>query len=101
MPGEVQRFTPPSQSPMPYTPGRSVERSLKRQSAEVARTAIITGQKVQATFRLGRLVMDETVELDRSRQELAGNDPGLNALLCNIEASTIQEAQRIQRNAFR
>lgn len=56
--------------------------------------------KEEVVFAIGRSNMMRAAMLDNCRQSLAGNDPGLNTVLCDIELNTLQQAKDIQHGLF-
>ena len=56
--------------------------------------------KADGAIRIGEHIMDGLVELDAHRRELAGADQTLNVLLAEVEAETVGQVKKIQRNLY-
>lgn len=75
---------------------REVAARAKRVYDEVRLSAV----KADGAMALGAHIMEGTAQLDAHRRQLAGNNEALNAVLCEIELTTIRQAQTIQRQTF-
>ncbi|MDQ1438347.1 MAG: hypothetical protein QOK43_1976 [Acidimicrobiaceae bacterium] len=56
--------------------------------------------QADGALRFGEHVMDGLVELDVHRRMLARDDPTLNVLLAEVEAETVGQVKKIQRNLY-
>lgn len=77
----------PRQKP---TPAELLIRSDVREAA----------MKADGAIRFGEHVMDGLVELDEHRRALARDDATLNVLLAEVEAETVGQVKKIQRNLY-
>jgi hypothetical protein len=80
----------------PAPPRRKPTAAELRIQAEVRQAAM----KADGALRFGEHVMEGLVELDEHRRALAGDDPTLNILLAEIEAETVGQVKKIQRNLY-
>jgi hypothetical protein len=71
-----------------------VERGIARQAKRVYDRTRLGGFEVDAQVALAGHAMEKIVELDIRRRELAGNDPGLNALLGDVELHAVRNIKR-------
>jgi hypothetical protein len=89
---------------IPYITGearpRSQDRALVSQARGVYNDVRLAALKADGAMALGAHIMEGAAQLDAHRRALAGNDPALNAILCEIELSTVRQAQIIQRQTF-
>ena len=76
------------------------DRALAGRAKRVYDDTQLAAMEADAAMALGAHIMEGTAQLDAHRRALAGNDPQLNAVLCEIELSTIRTAQTIQRRTF-
>lgn len=58
------------------------------------------GLKVEGAVALGGHIMREIVQLDDTRRDLQGSDPVLNAILADIEMSTVRQVKKVQAELY-
>lgn len=92
MPFELDHLTEPR-----YAVARQVPARRRRATPhDIAKFRIVeevelTKLRVTGVSVVGRHVMDEAVDVDDHRKELAGEDPALDMLLAKIENRTLQQ----------
>jgi hypothetical protein len=76
-----------------------VERGVARQAKRVYDRTRLGGFEVDAQVALAGHAMEKIIELDTRRRELAGSDPGLNALLGDVELHAVRNIKRTMDRA--
>lgn len=76
------------------------DRSVATQAKGVFDETRLAAMKSDASLALGAHMMTGFKELHQLAQTLAGGDPALQMVLGVIEAETINQLGRIQRNLF-
>jgi hypothetical protein len=76
-----------------------VERGVAKEAKRIYDRTRIAGFEVDAQVALAGHAMEKIVELDGRRRELAGDDPALNALLCDVELHTVRNIKKTQSRA--
>lgn len=92
--GELMRYSQGKQAVPPR------DRKLGKQGKEAYDEVRLRAMQVDGTMALGAHIMEEAIELDRTRLSLAGGDPILNGLLSDIEATALRQAKVIQQSLF-
>lgn len=76
------------------------EKQVVADARDVIQGVQLAAIKADGALALGGHIMQGAVELDKLRQQLSKGDTAMNLLLSEIEATTISQAQSIQRSAF-
>ena len=80
------------------TPGG---RALARDLSRVQRATVVGVAKADGLAVIGERIMTNTAALDNHRKLLARGDETLNALLTEVEVSTVLSAMSEGRNVYR
>jgi len=87
-----------------YGKGTEVVPTRDRKVAKRARETVdevrLAALKADGAMALGAHLMEGLVGLDDQRRSLSGGDPITDALLMEIEASTIRQCKGIQNNLY-
>lgn len=79
---------------------RRGEQQVVADARDIIQGVQLAAIKADGAMALGAHIMEGALELDQLRQRLCKGDTAMNLLLTEIEATTISQAQRIQRGAF-
>lgn len=86
---------------MPYVSGemkvRAQDRAVVKRGRQINDDVRLAGFKADATLALAGHIMEGAAGLDAHRRKIAGDDPGLNMLLLDIETEAINGVRAIQR----
>lgn len=77
-----------------------VDRPVAAQARGVYDTARLSSLQVDAALAVAAHIMQGVTHLDDRRREIAKDDPTLNMLLAEIEATAVQQVKGIQRGLF-
>lgn len=89
---------------MRYSNGEVVpkhDRAVARRAKAVHDEVRLAAFKADGALALGGHIMDGVVGLDQHRRALAKNDPVLNTMLAEIEATAVQSAAKIQADLYK
>jgi hypothetical protein len=73
-----------------------VERGVAKRAKAIYDETRIRAFEVDAQVALAGHIMEQVVELDTQRRDLAGNEQALNAVLCDIELNTLRNLKKTQ-----
>lgn len=79
---------------------RRADRPIARQARGIRGEVQLACMKVDGGMALAGHAMERAVELHRRRQQLAGEDPILDAMLMPFQVAALNHAQNIQTHLF-
>lgn len=82
------------------TPTRE-ERPIAKQARKLFDEVRIAGLVADGQVALTAHIMEQVVELDARRRELAGDDPITNSMLADIEIEAVRQLKRIANDTYR